>query len=270
MAYRMVAIDLDGTLLTDDKRVSEGNLAELRRVIAQGVHVIISTGRAWPGAKPFVRMLGLTLPVITSNGAMIVDSGSEEIMFKKDLSPEAAKIILEGGRARMTSQIIWSANRLYGLPLDERLADYGKRFGLMEPKPMPPIETLFDIGVSKILWYDAPEHIAAWVSEAQQGILFDKMPENVTICKSLPVYAEFFRGDVSKAKALEAVASMFGVPMEETIAIGDADNDLPMLTAAGTGVVMGNAEESVKAAADFVTRDNEHDGVAYALSQLIP
>ena len=64
--------------------------------------------------------------------------------------------------------------RLYGLPLDERLADYGKRFGLMEPKPMPPIETLFDVGVSKILWYDDPEHIAAWVSEAQKGMLFDK------------------------------------------------------------------------------------------------
>ena len=62
MPYRMVAIDLDGTLLTDDKRVSEGNLAELRRVIAQGVHVIISTGRAWPGAKPFVRILRDQVP----------------------------------------------------------------------------------------------------------------------------------------------------------------------------------------------------------------
>ena len=270
MAYRMVAIDLDGTLLTDDKRISERNLAEIRRVLESGAFVIISTGRAWPGAEPYVRLLEMSLPVITSNGSMIVDSATREILFRRDLTQEAAETILAKGRKRLASQVIWSGTTLYGLPLDEHLADYGRRFGKKTPLPMPPMETLREDGISKILWYDTPEHINAWETEVRGEICEGGALSDVTVVKSQPEFLEFFHAGVSKAKALASVTARFGIAMEETVAIGDADNDIPMLKAAGYAVAMGNGSTGAKSAAAWITDDNEHDGVAKALSRLFP
>ena len=93
---------------------------------------------------------------------------------------------------------------------------------------------------------------------------------DVTVVKSQPEFLEFFHAGVSKAKALASVTARFGIAMEETVAIGDADNDIPMLKAAGYAVAMGNGSTGAKSAAAWITDDNEHDGVAKALSRLFP
>ena len=212
----------------------------------------------------------MSLPVITSNGAMIIDSATGEILFRRDLLHESAETILANGRKRLTSQIIWSGTTLYGLPLDWHLADYGRRFGGKTPLPMPPAQALREAGISKILWYDTPEHIDAWEAEARREIREGGALSDVTVVKSQPEFLEFFHSGVSKAKALSSVAAHFSVPMEEMVAIGDADNDIPMLTAAGCAVAMGNGSPGAKDAASWVTDDNEHDGVAKALERLFP
>ena len=272
MKYRLLAIDLDGTLLTDDKRISERNREALAKAQQCGMHVVISTGRAWPGAKAFAAELGLSVPVITSNGAMIVDAVTEEIIYKRDLEPEAAKNVLEAGRKNGVSQIIWSSNRLYGLPVDWRLEDYGRTYGKMTPQPMPPVETLYDAGISKILWYDDPERIASFNEQVHADggdVMPGGLPKDTAAWMSQPTFLEFFHSDVSKAAALRSVAQILGVSMEETVAVGDAPNDILMLQAAACGVAMGNASESVKAIADFVTEDNMHDGVAVLTERLL-
>ena len=262
MAYRMFAVDLDGTLLTGDKRISEANKKALKQATESGIHVVLSTGRAWPGARAFAEELGIRVPVITSNGAMIIDGATGEIMYKKDMEPEAAREIIEDGVRIGTSQIIWAENQLYGLPIDERLIDYGQRFGKMDPLPLPPVESLFEVGISKVLWYDTVER-----SEQLWGEL--KQYRDTVVVRSDPHFLEFFNIGVSKAKAIVAVADILGVKREEIAAIGDADNDLPMLETAGLGIAMGNANERVKAAADRITTDNEHDGVAYAVHHFL-
>ena len=262
MAYRMLAVDLDGTLLTDDKRISEANREALREAVDNGVCVVISTGRAWPGARAFAEELGVRVPVITSNGAMIIDGATGGIIYKKDMVPEAARAIIEDGRKIGTSQIIWVENKLYGLPIDERLIDYGHRFGKMDPTPMPPVETLFEVGISKVLWYDTVER-----AEQLAGVIRE-YPET-TLVRSDPHFLEFFNVGVSKAKAIAAVASMYGIDRSEIAAIGDADNDISMLESVGLAIAMGNATERVKAVADRITVDNEHDGVAYAIHHFL-
>ncbi len=260
MTYRMAAIDLDGTLLTDAKTISEGNLRALKEAAEAGVIVCISTGRAWPGAREFARQAGVIHPVITSNGAMIMDPVKEEIFFERDLGSEEALTIIREGEARDTSQIIWSKNRLYGLPLNERLADYEQRFGRIKASAVPDLEKLAAEGIQKVLWYDDRDTIAEWAGD---NPMLGR--ESVTVCTSDPHFLEFFSSTVSKAEAIGKVAGMYGISLEEIMAFGDAGNDLPMLAAAGLGVAMGNATEQVKAAAGFVTKSNEEDGVAYAL-----
>ncbi len=264
MKYRMIAVDLDGTLLTDDKRISRGNSEALRRANDAGIHIVISTGRAWPGVREFAGQLGISAPVITSNGAMIIDANSGEILLKRDLEEEDARVIAAEGRKRLTSQIVWSNKRLFGLPVDERLADYSRRFGKIPAKPLPPLSDVLRDGISKFLWYDEPERIDRFQREMRE-----LLPPSVTVCKSLPEFLEFFHGEVSKARGLARVAEYFGVSMDEVIAVGDADNDLPMLTEAGLAVAMGNATESVKSVADFVTETNENDGVAHVIARFL-
>ncbi|MBR4813260.1 MAG: HAD family phosphatase [Lachnospiraceae bacterium] len=269
MSIRMLAVDLDGTLLTDDKRISDTNREALTRITAEGVRVILSTGRAWPGAKGFAAELGLGLPVITSNGAMIVDSATEEILYQRDMETEAAFFVIEEGVRRGTSQIIWSRNRLYGLPVNERLQDYGRRFGRMTPQPAP-LAMLEEDGISKVLWYDTEENIAQWEKELapREDRSTERFP-NTKVVTSTPTFLEFFHRGVSKATAIATVAAMYGIAKEEIAAIGDADNDLPMLAEAGLAIAMGNGTERVKAAADRITLDNEHDGVAYAVEHFL-
>ena len=269
MSIRMIAVDLDGTLLTDDKQISEVNRETLRKAAEKGVYVILSTGRAWPGAKGFAAELGLGLPVITSNGAMIVDSATEKILYQRDMETETAFSVIEEGVRRGTSQIIWSRNRLYGLPVNERLQDYGRRFGKMTPQPAP-LALLEEEGISKVLWYDTPENITAWEKELapREDRSLEAFP-NTKVVTSSPTFLEFFHSGVSKATAIRTVAAQFGVAKEEIAAIGDADNDLPMLAEAGTAIAMGNATDRVKNTADQITEDNEHDGVALAIRKLL-
>ena len=264
MKYGMIAIDLDGTLLRNDKTISDRNLQVLRKANECGLHAVITTGRAWPGAKRFAAQLGLDNPVITSNGAMIVNPVTEEPIRNTILCPKDACTILDMGRKRLTSQIIWSNNILYGLPVDERLHDYGRRYGCMTPMPAPDREVLLRQGISKILWYDERETVNGW----KQEVLATEF-ESVTVCTSEPCFLEFFNKKVSKAKAIETVGAMFGLTLSQIAAVGDAGNDIPMLRAAGLGVAMGNADEEVLAIADAVTGDNEHDGVADLVERLL-
>lgn len=267
---KMVAIDLDGTLLKDNKTISFTNMRALLDAMKAGVRICISTGRAWPGAKAFARQTGCNAPVITSNGAMLVNADTEEILYECTLKPEIARAVYDLGNELGMSQIVWAKNILYGNRLDGKLYDYGNRFGKMEPRKVTDFDELNRNGILKILWYDEPERI----SEVRENLC--KRPngtipkqDEVTICTSNAEFLEFFSSKVSKAEGLNRIISMYGIEPGEVIALGDGSNDIEMLRWAGLGVAMGNATDNVKAEADVVTDTNEADGVAKILREYI-
>ena len=261
---KMIAIDLDGTLLTRDKRISPRNMEALRKAMDEGVFVCIATGRAWPGAKAFASEIKPNSPVITSNGALIVDPESEEILFERSLLQKDAEIVFALGEERGITQIVWCGNRLYASRINELSDDYSRRFGKIPALKIDSLADLKGSDILKILWY-----IPGGKAADNLPIVPRERLENVTIVTSDPDFLEFFSGSVSKAEAVSWIATRCGVLPREAAAVGDACNDIPMLRATGFGIAMGNAADEVKKAAAAVTGDNESDGVAMAIEEYV-
>ncbi len=263
MKYKLVAIDIDGTLVDSHKVISARTVDTIKKVMDTGVKVTLSTGRPIMGVERFIRLFDLDMPVITYNGAAVVQSKTGEVLFSRNLPEEDARKIWEMGLERDVTICIWSGNRLYGNKLDEKINEYKKLSGI-EPVKVTDFEILLKQGIPKILWTDDKERSARWNEECSR-VSF----KETTRCTSNAYFTEFFNANVSKSKALSFTAGLLGISMKDTIAIGDAMNDLPMIEDAGMGVAMGNAYDVVKEKADFITLTNDEDGVAYALEKLI-
>lgn len=263
MKYKLVAADMDGTLLNSNEEITPVTLQAIERAVKSGVIFSISTGRPIQGVEIYSHLLNLNAPFITYNGAMIVVLGTGEILFQQDLDKEDARQILKLGKKYNTTMCVWSENQLYGNILNNKIYDYRSMSGV-EPKLIEDEELLLDQGITKILWFDEEEAINRWQKE-----LACEPFENVTFCTSKPVYLEFFNKQVSKAHALEKIGQLYNIRREEMIAVGDGFNDLSMLEYAGMGVAMGNAPEEIKEKAAYVTAANDEDGVAEVINKFI-
>jgi len=263
MKYKLVAADMDGTLLDGRGEITPATVEVIRKLAKKDVLFTISTGRPIQGVTKYKELLGLTGPVITYNGAMVVNVEDNTVLFEQGLLREDARKIWELGLSYDTTMCIWAGNRLYGNRLDERIHDYKKLSGV-EPMLAGDIKSLLDIGVTKILWYDKEERIEEILS-----VLSPELFTEVSYCTSKPTFLEFFSSKVSKAVAMEKIGELLGIPWEEMIAIGDGLNDLSMIQYTGLGVAMGNAAKEVKEHAQFVTATNEEEGVRKVLEKYV-
>jgi Cof subfamily protein (haloacid dehalogenase superfamily) len=263
MKYKLIAVDMDGTLLNSEGKITEKTKAAIRRAVENGVIFSLCTGRPIQGVESFNSLLNLDSPIITYNGAMIVMGKSKEILFQQSLSEEAARSIFNIGREFGTTMVAWSMNQLYSYELNEKINDY-KQITKVEPIVIEDEEKIIQSGITKILWIDTPENLAHY-----QKVLKDRLGDSVNFCTSRPMFLEFFHKDVSKGLAMEKLGEHFGIKREEMIGIGDGFNDLPMIEYAGLGVAMGNAPDAIKAKADYVTLSNDEDGIAHVIDKFI-
>ena len=263
MKYKLLALDMDGTVLNAKKQISERTLAAIRQAMGLGVIVTVATGRSWTGLVQYREVLQLPHPIILYNGAMMVSPDGSEIYFRQNLVSEAALEIMRHGQAYGVTQIIWAGERLYSFAETERLRRYaavvGGTFTLIEDA-----ETLAEAGVTKILWSDDAAQIVRYQEELPRILKAD-----VNDSTSSPEFLEFVDPGASKGAALEELARQFGVEPAEVIAVGDAMNDMTMLQYAGLGVAMGNGVEELREIADYITRTNDEDGVAHVIERFI-
>lgn len=261
MKYKLVAADMDGTLLDSRGEITPATVDAIRELAEKDVVFIVSTGRPIQGVEKYKELLGLTGPVITYNGAMIVNVEDNKILFEQGLLREDARKIWELGQKYNTTMCIWAGNQLYGNRLDEKIHDYKKLSGV-EPILAEDIEELLDIGITKILWYDEVERIEAFLTSLSPELFCE-----VSYCTSKPTFLEFFSKKVSKAVAMEKIGELLGITREEMVAIGDGLNDLSMIQYAGLGVAMGNAANEVKENAQIITDTNDEEGVKKVLEK---
>ena len=263
MKYKLLALDIDGTLLNGRRELTDRTRECILKAIDRGVKVTLCTGRPIQGVKKYVDALGLTAPIITYNGAEISDPVSGACLFSKPLEYADALKIMELGQSVGTTLCIWSRGKLFGSPLNERVHDYKKISGV-EPQEAESIEELARAGVTKIIWYDTVERVNEFRSSIDPNEF-----RSVSFCTSNPAFLEFFNGEVSKESAMQRLGELLSVSSRETVAIGDGLNDIPMLKYAGLSIAMGNAADEVKAIAHKTVSDNDSDGVAEAIEKFI-
>ena len=258
---KLFVTDIDGTLLpAGTGKVPAKNIEAVQKMLAAGVKVVIATGRMYRAALPIAAQLGVSVPIISYNGALIKSSAGELIhaqYMDAAVVLGLIKFFEEGGHYIQS----YSDDKLY-VPERNKFVDFYE-----QSQKVSALEVGWDglrehaRDVPKLLSIsDNPDELAD-VMSATKKIFGDKLE----VTRSHPMFAEFMAGGVSKAGAIKVLADKFKIANEEILAIGDSENDLQMITSVGCGVAMGNAVSAVKAAVNRITDTCENDGFAKAV-----
>lgn len=263
MQYKMVAVDMDGTLLTPELKISGETIDTVRKVIDRGVIVTLSTGRMYPAALPFALELQLDVPLITCNGALIKCARTGREYHKRALSREHCMEILDYCIASDLEVSLYKDDDIYtrgtyNLHIHEEIDK-------AEPKVLADIKAAVDDSVIKVMLSSRNSSALEYHSDT----VYKTYKDSLNIYFSLPWFTEVVHKEANKRHALEFLAGHFGIKQEEVIAIGDNFNDMDMMQYAGLGVAMGNAPGYLKESADYVTSSNDEDGVRHVLEKFI-
>ncbi len=269
---KLIALDLDGTLLTDQKKITPYTLEILKKASDLGVIIVIATGRPFMGIPEEVRSLQGVRYAVSSNGAKIIDVEKQSTIMEQLLSADLAIKMLEIGNHYDALQEIYFEDQGY---VDEakmkQLEKYHHNPNMWEyfkstRKQVPDIMALAkernqDMDKVQMLFADLSERDAAWKE-------IEKV-KGVTQVDSLGYNIEINAAGVNKGVKLLELGAMLGIKPEEIMACGDGQNDVTMIQMAGLGVAMGNAVDAVKDVANEVTDTNEQQGVAKAIEKFI-
>jgi Cof subfamily protein (haloacid dehalogenase superfamily) len=263
MEYKLMAVDIDGTLLDSGGNLTEDTRKAIKSGVEKGLVFTIATGRPIQGVEYLNEMLNLDLPFITYNGAMVVMGKTKEVLYEQKLSAKDAKSIIELGEKYGVTIIVWKNNQLYINRIDEKSEKY-KAISKVEPILIKDVNKLISDGVTKIVWYDEVEKIETFQEEIGQFL-----NGSINYHTSRPYLLEFVDKNASKAIAMEKLGEHFKIKQSEMIAIGDGFNDLSMIEYAGLGVAMANSKEAIKEKADYITLSNDENGVAHVINKFI-
>lgn len=272
MDIRLIALDLDETLLDSQKRLSPVNRKALEKCMEQGIEIVPCTGRIWAGIPGFIRELPGIHYAITTNGAVIEDLVNRRVLDERKLSWQQAVEILEMGRELHTMYDVYEGGQGYGeARFMECMADYG----------IPPLVQEM-IRTTRVIVPDIIEKVKELRLPAEKVNYFFgdsgkrararellNARGDVFVSSSFPYNLEINAPGATKGEALLRLGEYLGLKREQLMAFGDGENDMTMIRMAGVGVAMANAMESLREAADYVTKTNDEDGVAAAIERLI-
>lgn len=263
MAIKLVAVDMDDTLLNSDLTVTARTREAIRRAQAQGVIVTIATGRMFTSALPYARQLAMTAPIITYNGGMVRAIDSDAPLFHQEIAADVAQGILALARERGWYMQSYWQDELYVVERCAKARSYEALAGI-SAKPIGEALYTLEHMPTKMLSMAEPELL----QEIEQT-LNEQFAGRIFTATSKDTYLELTHPAVNKGHALAVLAEHLGIDRTEIMAIGDSNNDYPMLEYAGWGVAMGNAADRVKGVAQAVTADNDADGVAKAIETYV-
>lgn len=264
MAIKLVAIDIDDTLLNSKHEITDRTRDALYAAQDKGCTVILVTGRMYAAAKRYAKALGLNTPLMTCQGAQITDIKTDEVLYSRTVPLALAREVADICEARgLHIQYYIGDNYYYakeGEPADYYAALAGFR-GI--PVGSPVSEKITEEPV-KMLCLDQPDVIL----QLQQEMI-DHFGGKLAIAISKPRFLEFTHPEAIKGRTVANFANQLGIAQEEVMAIGDSFNDITMIQYAGKGVAMGNADARIKAVADEIAPSNDEDGVAVMIEKYV-
>ncbi len=261
---RLVAFDVDGTLVGRDLTISKRVREAVARMQQAGTAGSLVTGRMYRATLPFARELEFEAPVICYQGAAIIDPASDEILAHSALRNELVlELVSLAERDRMHLQLY--RNDEYYCETRNRYTDLYASLSMTQPVVVPSLREAFAYSPATKAVIIADEPVAARYSQRLSEVFQGRA--NVT--RSLPEFVEVLDLAADKGAALRFVAARMGIELAETIAIGDSWNDAPMLQTAGFAIAMGSAPPELKAISDAVVGDLAHDGAAEAIEKYV-
>ncbi|HLR60891.1 MAG TPA: Cof-type HAD-IIB family hydrolase [Lentibacillus sp.] len=241
MDIKLIALDMDGTLLNSELAVSDFNREKIAQALAKDVHVVLSTGRWLNSCYPYAESLKLPSFLITCNGGEIW-TVEKELKERHLLDPERVKLMWElANDMELRTWMISTDKVWYGTGPDNFSAHEWLKFGC-DSYDRDKLDAL----IKELSYYD-----------------------DLELTNSLPTNIEVNPKGVSKASALKKVCEEIGITMDNVLAAGDSLNDIKMIQEAGVGVAMGNAQEAIKNVADYITDTNNQDGVGKAIEKFV-
>lgn len=273
MKYKIIAVDMDGTLLNDDKHISDYNLEMIEKAVSLGIKFIIASGRLPSGLKFYEDTVGKTQPMLCCNGGVILDEDRNAI-YSNFLNREALFRIMDVLRENKdtyyhfySDDVIFSEHFGYAVERFYKFNNTVDRKYRIEIRLIPDAKQYIEkknMEVNKIVVIDEDLSYLEALREKIENI------EGVEVTKSSIDNIEINAAGTNKGMGLRVLAEHYGIPIEECIAIGNDENDISMIKCAGLGVAVQNARDYIKEVADFVTeRDNNNGAIGEVIEKFI-
>lgn len=265
IAYRAIALDLDGTLTNHDKEVTPITRQALMRAQKDGAHIILASGRPTYGIAPIADHLEIDKYngyVLSYNGGKIVNWQTKEELYSNHLPNNVIPILYNYAKEKDYALLGYAGKEIITEMPDDKYVKEESRINKMEIRKVDNLLESLESNPTKLLMTgDASLMIKA--EEELAEIVGNRMD----VFRSAPFFIELVPKGIDKAQSLNRLLELIGLSTNDMIAFGDGYNDLSMLKLAGVGVAMANAVPEVRAEADFITKSNEEDGVAFAIEK---
>ncbi|WP_422484350.1 Cof-type HAD-IIB family hydrolase [Gudongella sp. DL1XJH-153] len=271
MDIKLIAIDMDGTLLNSSNKLTERTKKAIAMAKEKNVEVVLATGRVLKSALHYANLLNLDSYIAACNGAILVDNKGNDI-YRKPINKKKLEKIMEIGHDMSVYFHFYNEDTFFTRTYVKEIVDYysssngkftGQSIDVDIYKSIRDIAERVDLDVFKFLFIDNDLDKLIQLKKRLGSI------EGISISKSWTNNLEVMEEGVSKGRSLEHLCRLMNISLNNTMAIGDNENDLSMLEIAGISVGMGNGAKSVLEKVYYVTEDNNHDGVAQAIEKFV-
>lgn len=272
MKYKLIAIDMDGTLLNSENEVSERNKDAIKAATDRGIHVVITTGRVFVSAKYYARLIGITTPIIACNGAYIRELGSDNILFEDSIRDEDCSFLIKTAEESEMYYHLYDDYNFYTKELRYSSMKYYKWNESQAPEDR--INIQIHPNLLEII-ENSNKNMYKMVVIDDDIEKLNKFREKISLNKNIEIVSswsnniEIMNKGISKGSGLNHLCQIMNIKKEQVIAIGDNYNDASMFEFAGLSIAMENGEEEVKRMADIITDTNDNDGVAKIIEEVI-
>lgn len=268
MKYKLLVLDVDGTLLNNEKEISKRTLASLLKVQQMGVRIVLASGRPTYGLLPLAKTLELGNYggfIVSYNGCQIINAQNGEILFERRINPEMLPYLEKKARKNGFAIFTYHDDTIITDSPDNEHILYEAQLNNLQIIPEEEFSIAVDFAPCKCMLVSDDVEALTGLEEHWKR----RLNGALDVFRSEPYFLEVVPCGIDKANALGVLLEQLGVTREEVVAIGDGVCDVTMLQIAGMGVAMGHSQDSVKVCADYVTASNEEDGVALAAEKII-
>ncbi|MDR1550250.1 MAG: Cof-type HAD-IIB family hydrolase [Hungatella sp.] len=267
MDYRMIVLDLDGTLTDRNKKITPRTKEALFELKRQGGIIVLASGRPTYGVMPLARELELHESggyILSFNGGRIIDCRTGETVFARELPVSSNSRIIRMAKEHGVNILTYEDDLIITPNAGDEYVEKESTINKLEVKEIQDMEAYVQFPVVKFLMLDEGDYLAMVEPKVKAALGRD-----YSVYRSEPYFLEILPKGVDKAASLERLLMKLGMSREEMIACGDGYNDLSMIQYAGLGVAMENAVLPVRLAADYVTLSNNDDGVAHVIEKFM-